>query len=63
MGHAQACHPAGEPQSAALCGDRDLHMAGVVDRIEVDTSDRILYVELILYVIRITCGEATISRS
>jgi hypothetical protein len=52
IGYAQECHPAGEPQSAVLFGDRDSHMAGVVvDRIEVDASDRILYAKLILHVI------------
>ena len=53
IGHAQDATLVGEPQSAALCGDHDSHIAGVVvDRIEVDVSDRILYVELILHVIR-----------
>jgi hypothetical protein len=38
-------------QVASLCTDS--HIAGaVVDRIEVDASDHILYVELILHVIR-----------
>jgi hypothetical protein len=53
MGHTQERHSAGESQPATLCGDHDSHIAGaIVDRIEVDTSDRILYVELILHVIR-----------
>jgi hypothetical protein len=42
-----------ESHSSPLCGDHDSHIAGVVvDHIEVDTSDRMLYVERILHVIR-----------